>query len=377
VRARVVALGSIAAVMLVGLPETAEALPPAVLLFNPTSGPVGTAVTITGTGFQDASTVTSVTFNGTSASFTVTSTTQIDATVPAGATTGPIAVTDGEGTFSTLTDFTVSASPPAVGAFVPVTGPEGTSVSIAGLGFTGATDVSFNGTSASFTVTNDTVIDATVPTDATTGPISVTTPGGSDASAVPFTVTAPGSPVVLAFAPTSGHVQTVVQLGGTGLTGATGVTFNGTSASFSVDSDSAITATVPSGATTGPIDVVTPAGTGASAIDFTITDAVDRHDRVVSLRTRGSLALVGRVSVTTGFARCARRVRVVAMRRRPPSERRAWQPIATAKTRKDGRYVVPVPGDPGKYEVVAPKQKVNGGLDVCKRAVSRPRRWGG
>jgi glucose/arabinose dehydrogenase len=57
--------------------------------FSPPSGPVGTPVTINGEGF---SSVTSVTFNGKAASFTVVSPTEIQASVPAGATTGKIIV---------------------------------------------------------------------------------------------------------------------------------------------------------------------------------------------------------------------------------------------------------------------------------------------
>src|SRR6266404_5401477 len=68
---------------------------PTVTSFTPSSGVAGTSVTITGTGFTAASTVT---FNGTSGSFTVNSDTQITATVPSGASTGPIAVTTGGGT---------------------------------------------------------------------------------------------------------------------------------------------------------------------------------------------------------------------------------------------------------------------------------------
>ena len=48
---------------------------------------------------------------------------------------------------------------------------------------------------------------------------------------------------------------------GNGLTGSTGVTFNGTSATFTVVSDTEITTTVPTGATTGTVTVTTPAGT--------------------------------------------------------------------------------------------------------------------
>jgi IPT/TIG domain len=94
----------------VGLADVraAQAASPTVLAFLPLSGPVGTSVTITGLGFQDSSPATGVAFNGTAASFTVDSTTQITATVPSGATTGPISVTDSEGTGTTLLDFTVT-----------------------------------------------------------------------------------------------------------------------------------------------------------------------------------------------------------------------------------------------------------------------------
>jgi IPT/TIG domain len=69
--------------------------PPIITSFAPSWGPVGTAVSLTGTGFTGAN---KVAFNGTAASFTVVSATHITATVPADATTGPIAVTTPAGT---------------------------------------------------------------------------------------------------------------------------------------------------------------------------------------------------------------------------------------------------------------------------------------
>jgi IPT/TIG domain len=55
--------------------------------------------------------------------------------------------------------FDVAPSPaPVVLAFLPLSGPVGTSVAITGTGFTGATAVTFNGMPASFTVDLDTLI---------------------------------------------------------------------------------------------------------------------------------------------------------------------------------------------------------------------------
>src|SRR5690349_21676889 len=71
-------------------------------------------------------------------------------------------------------------------------------------------------------------------------------------------------PHISSFAPTSGTLGTTVMLTGSGFTGATRVAFNRVAASFSVNSDAQITATVPGGATAGPISVTTPSGTGWS-----------------------------------------------------------------------------------------------------------------
>ena len=93
---------------------TVTAVPaPTITSFTPTFGPTGTSVTITGTNFSGTVggtnfTTTGVTFNNVAATFVVNSATQISATVPSTATTGRIRVTNGGGTATSATDFTVS-----------------------------------------------------------------------------------------------------------------------------------------------------------------------------------------------------------------------------------------------------------------------------
>src|SRR5205807_474769 len=241
--------------------------PPTITGFTPVSGPAGTSVTISGATFIGA---TAVQFGATGAGFTVNSATAIQATVPAGASSGPIRVTTPDGTASSASSFTV-LNPPTITSFTPVSGPAGTSVTISGTNFTGATAVRFGGTSAVFTVNSATAIQATVPAGASSGPISVTTPGGTTNSASSFTVVNP--PTITSFAPSSGPAGTSVTISGTNFTGATAVRFNGTSANFTVTSATAIDATVPAGASSGPISVTTPDGTASSASSFTVPNS--------------------------------------------------------------------------------------------------------
>jgi uncharacterized repeat protein (TIGR03803 family) len=71
--------------------------------------------------------------------------------------------------------------------------------------------------------------------------------------------------------PARGKASTRVIILGNKLRGATRVTFNGLSAAFTVESDTYITATVPEGAKTGTVSVVTPTGTLKSNPQFVVT----------------------------------------------------------------------------------------------------------
>jgi hypothetical protein len=158
--------------------------------FAPADGPVGAEVTITGNNFSGA---TAVTFNGTSANFIVDSNTKLRATVPVGATTGKLRITNADGSGSYAADFVVTVTP-AITSFTPGSGPEGTEVTITGSNFTGTTGVTFKGNAATIIfMDSDTQIRAYVPIGATlgAGKIIVTNSAGSGTSTADFKIIEP------------------------------------------------------------------------------------------------------------------------------------------------------------------------------------------
>jgi hypothetical protein len=101
----VVTVGNVASNGVAFTVTTAAAL--SITNLNPSAGPVGTSVTITGTNFGSTQGASAVKFNGTAAAPTSWSATSIVAPVPTGATTGNVVVTVG-GTASNGVQFTVS-----------------------------------------------------------------------------------------------------------------------------------------------------------------------------------------------------------------------------------------------------------------------------
>ena len=84
--------------------------------------------------------------------------------------------------------------------------------------------------------------------------------GGHDLGGTVFSLSNGLGPFVKAV-PHGGAPGTAVTILGTALAGATGVSFNGTAAEFTVVSDTEISTTVPAGATTGSIRVAVPGAT--------------------------------------------------------------------------------------------------------------------
>lgn len=93
--------------------------------------------------------------------------------------------------------------------------------------------------------------------------------GGANSDGTVFSLSVGLGPFVRTL-PAAGKVGAEVGILGTSLTGATGVTFNGTTARFKVVSSTLILTYVPTGATTGTINVTQPGGTLSSNVPFYI-----------------------------------------------------------------------------------------------------------
>ena len=148
---------------------------------------------------------------------------------------------------------------PRVTGISPTSGPAagGTTVTIGGDGFTGATAVSFGSDPAtSLTVNSDTSITAVSPLESGgTVDVTVTTAGGTSASSPEDQFTFVAAPVVSGISPDSGPVSggTTVTITGANFTEASSVTFGDSLAGFSVIDDTSITAVSPG--VEGPDDV--------------------------------------------------------------------------------------------------------------------------
>jgi len=139
---------------------------------------------------------------------------------------------------------------PVITSFSPASAITGGIVNISGTGFTGAQSVTFgNIPASSFTVIFDTLIRAVVGTGAT-GDIAIRTPLGTG-SKPGFTFVSSLQQIKLySFSPSGGATGTTITIRGKNLTGAGAVHFGGMPAqSFSVISDSIITAVVGTGKT--------------------------------------------------------------------------------------------------------------------------------
>jgi IPT/TIG domain/Sortilin, neurotensin receptor 3, len=253
---------------------------PTVSSVSPNAGPTagGNMVTINGTNFLSGATVNF----GTTASATVTfvSATQLQAVAPAHASgTVDVTVTTPGGTsaLSSADHYTYDAQP-TVSSVSPNAGPTagGNTVTINGTNFVPGATVKFGAlASPSVTFVSATQLKAVAPAHASgTVDVTVTTPGGMSGLVTGDHYTY-GPPMVSSFTLTSGITGSTVTINGTNFVPGATVKFGAlASPSVTFVSGTQIKAVVPNGAVTAKISVTTPAGTGTSASNFTVTLSV-------------------------------------------------------------------------------------------------------
>jgi hypothetical protein len=327
--------------MMLGLEAPAFAAP-AVSAISPVSGPDDCVVVVTGTGFDQAGAlaVETVNFTGAggidteAADFNVRSDTELWTTVPAGATTGAITVTDGNGDSSNSAVFTVTSGlatgqegtcGPTITSFTPTCGTVGTVVTI-----TGTNLLSYGGDSLDTPVTPAT---------------------GGEVRFNPYT----GAAVAI-------H------------TGA-------------AESPTTLVVTVPAAAVDGPIRVDTSLGAGDDSVDSTTafdvaaaaTDCAPvtgtPHARGISFKITKAGKASGVVKSTEdpAFTDCVAAVPVKIQRKKSG----AWKTVGKTTTNDSGAYTKKVKNPKGtqKFRALAPKVSLGDPVtDVCTKARSAVRK---
>jgi len=224
-------------------------------------GVAGNLVEISGANFLDATDSgyrLGIFFDGVRAVLYTVTETSVSAYVPAGAGTGSITVTNNAGAAVTPGFFHI---PPGVTGFTP-RGRVGDSLSITGRSFRAVSSIAFGtAVTTNFTVLSPTNLTVVVPSNApASGPLAVESPGGRFLTSSNFVL----QPRILSFTPTRGDRGTNVIITGTGLAGVQQVQFGGVPAVPSAVGATRVTVTVPLGAGTGPITVVSASGQDVS-----------------------------------------------------------------------------------------------------------------
>jgi fibronectin type 3 domain-containing protein len=249
---------------------------PSISSLNPTSGPIGSQVTITGTNFGATQGSNFVSTSAGSAPVISWSNTSIVITIPtslAGFANTMISVSVNQ-LSSNQVNFGI-LSVPNITSLNPAFGPVGVSVTISGANFgatQGTSTVSFNGVPATPTSWSATSILVPVPTGATTGPLVVNV-GGSATNGVSFTVT----PSISGLNPASGPAFSSVTVTGSNFgasQGASTVTFGGIGVAPTSWSNSSFVVIVPNFPVGSEGVQVMVSGFGSNAVAFQVKPAI-------------------------------------------------------------------------------------------------------
>ncbi len=246
---------------------------PTISILSPASGAVGTSVTITGTNFGATQGASTVTFNGTTATVSSWTATNIVAAVPAGATTGSVVVTV-SGVASSGSNFTVLPTP-SITSLSPTNGAAGALVIVTGTNFgstQGGSAVSFNGIAATPQGWSPNHVTVPVPSGAVTGNVLVTV-GGVASNGVLFTVTV--APTITSVTPTASGPGGSITITGNSFGNSQGtgsVWLGSTVASVTQWTNNQIVAQTAASASSG-FAAVQQNGLWSNSVPFTVTNA--------------------------------------------------------------------------------------------------------
>jgi uncharacterized repeat protein (TIGR03803 family) len=265
--------------------------PPYVTGLVPSLGPVGTVVSIDGSGFDANPASNVVTFNGTAAQVSASTASSIQTSVPVGAISGPITVTTSSGSTTSSLDFTVSgaaADPlPSISSLSPTSLPASGSqqtLTINGTGFLATSSVTFNGIAHNPTVVSNSQLTILLTSAdlSTMGsfPVVVTNPapGGGSSNAVDLIVGNP-VPTITSLSPSSvaaGSAAQTLTINGSNFLSSSVVAFNGSNAATTFVSSTQLTIALTAAdlATAGsfPVSVTNPSPDGGTSnvVDFNV-----------------------------------------------------------------------------------------------------------
>lgn len=174
---------------------------------------------------------------------------------------------------------------PSISSFDPISGFEGTQVTITGTNFSLTPSdnvVEFNGTAATVAAATKTSLTVAVPAGSTSGKITVAISGITATSDNDFIVLPPQT--ISWFSPTSGQAGATVTITGTNFSTTPGdniVKFNGIDATVTASTGTSLTVAVPDGASTGKITVTISGNTVSSVTDFQLIIDIPRNGLVV------------------------------------------------------------------------------------------------
>jgi RHS repeat-associated protein len=243
------------AVLSDGSVESDTTVEPIIGSLSPNSGQVGTLLTISGLNFGSTQGTSTLTFNGAPTAPLSWSDNQITVNVPVTAVTGPVKVRVNNVDSNARTYYVPT---PKVTALAPLGDRAGTQVTISGSAFQAQqrdSMVTFNGTPAAIVTWSDTQIIAIVPSGATSGSVRVLVNGIESNTNYVFNVV---NPIVDRLEPASAAVNGTISIKGSGFGTAnvnSSVRFNNIAAQVSSWTDTSISVTVPTGASSGTVTV--------------------------------------------------------------------------------------------------------------------------